>query len=66
MSPQEANELLNALGMATAACTSAMGQVDHYTDLYEQLEDTRRQLKSTADSIVSRFIPPIKQRTGYR
>ena len=66
MTPQQANELLTALDMATAACTRAMGQVDHYTDLYDQFEDTRRQLTDTRDTVVRKFVPPLKAYAGRK
>lgn len=66
MTPQQANELLNALQMAGAACTRAMGQVDGHTDLYDQLQYTLKHLISTSDSVMNRFVPPMKHRAGRK
>lgn len=66
MSPHQANELLNALQMAAAACKRGMEQVDGHTDLYDQLQYTLTHLTSTSDSVMNRFVPPMKYRTGRK
>ncbi len=64
MTPEAANELLNALATARAACAKALEGEDYYTDLHDRLGYTIKHIDETYDAAMSKFVPPFMQRSG--
>lgn len=66
MTPAEANELLNGLAIARAACAKAQDRIDHCTDLYDQLTYTLKHIDETYDSAMAKFLPASLLRVGEK